>query len=266
MISLSLIIFLNTTNIFALYFTFATLLIYLIYHYIERFKLAFSPMKIFRLNFEKEKLEKSFNEGKIIDTFLNSANNQNTPEESKRLNDLGILILLETLFAFVISKLKILVDRKLYLGFFTIKIISTLLITSIILSLLNLILSFIDNNAFILTSNANYFDYYYYSFHSMFFNSIEYIKPLSVFAKILNILAPILGIIITLILFTLFLSAKDDVYKDNINKVIKYGENQLIIIETRISENYKIDILDALDELKQMKSAFYKIIDIFRRY
>ncbi|MDZ4710180.1 MAG: hypothetical protein SH818_17405, partial [Saprospiraceae bacterium] len=99
-----------------------------------------------------------------------------------------------------------------------------------------------------------------YSFHSMLLNSVNNIQPLSMLAKLLNMIGPFLGIIITIFLIALYMSAKSERYRENIDDVIKSSTYYVGELEKSLRQTFNKDVMEAIITLKLAKYSFYRML------
>ena len=120
--------------------------------------------------------------------------------------------------------------------------------------MMNLIAFKISSLNFDLKIDPTFFDFIYYTFHSMLHGNITDIIPSGTIAKMIDIIAPFTSILITGTLLTVFFTVKTEQYRENLKEIIDFSNDQLAALEKLLVDNHKITITEALEFLESKKS------------
>ena len=240
------------------------LLIVLIY---DKFKVAFQPIGLFKLNLELSKLKDKEKKKDFFDTLISEIEDADIVEEGKiedekqlekrekkKKENVERIILIKSLFAFLSSRLKDFLSRRTYIVVFFTKTLITFLIAWFIISMMNYNAFNISNTEFTFEGNPGFFDFIYYTFHSMLLGNIQDLLPNGTFAKILDIIAPATSILITGTLLTVFFTVKTEQYKDNLIEIISYSDNKLKYLEQKLIDYHNFTLEEAMSYLEEKKS------------
>lgn len=263
---ITILIIFNQSPPFLLWISLISLSFLLVYHFYQRFKLAFSPIRMFRLNLnllsahEEGKPDMATNTINGYEKFIEENKNDVKKVEDRKIQTIETLVFSHHFLRFITTRLNEFKDLRIYMAASSLKILSTFLVCVALITLMNLNIYHLDSKAFEINTAPTIFNFFYYSFHSIFFNSVETMVPMNNLAKTVNMLAPFLSIVVTVFLITLYFSVKSERYKENIDKVIVFSNQQLVTLETTMNEKFNHTIIDALEVMKNLKSPIYKLI------
>jgi hypothetical protein len=232
---------------------------------INRFKTAFSPIRIFRMNSSLLTLKNKWSDSyvdnlskKYLQIFIEE-NIEDEKVESQKLESLQQLVLTYQITEFMKKRLLEFKSTRIYFAAFITKIITTFIVSWLLLALMNYAAYKIDSSTFVVQSKINFFQFFYYTFHSMFFSSVEIISPNSWVAMALNILGPLTGICISVFLITLYFGVKGERYKENIDEVLAFTDTMVVKVEAEMLSTFKCSIWEGLEYLKNNKKSLYSL-------
>ncbi|MCY1634400.1 hypothetical protein [Marinifilum sp. D737] len=267
LLMVSLILIFKSNNVIILYVVNFFILGLLISLLVDKFKTAFQPLRLFKLNLELSNLkdkEKYNVASKFIDNLKETEDVENLDEEDSTKNELSVekkqkenieqIILIKSIFSFVTIRMKDFLSRKTYIVVFFLKILVAFLNAWFLISLLNYGAYKISESNFAVNNAPNFFDFVYYTFHSMLHGTIPHIVPSGVLGKVLDILAPFTGLLLTGTLLTVFFTVKTDKYKENLAEIIGFTETQLSQFENVLIEKYNFTLSQAVKFLESKKS------------
>ena len=264
---LSIILTFNTNTKIILYLTIVSQFFLLTIIIYNKFKVAFQPLRLFLINVELVKFIDKKKKSDFLDSIIVDIKNaekikDETIDKKKQLekiekmkkDNIEKIILIKSLFSVLSSRLKDFLSRRTYIVVFFIKTLLTFITAWFLLSMMNYISFKISNKSFDLQIVPKFFDFIYYTFHSMLHGNIKDILPSGIIAKCLDILAPIVSILITGTLITVFFTVKTEQYRDDLNEIIAYSDSQLDKLEKILIENHNYTIIEALEFLESKKS------------
>jgi hypothetical protein len=128
--------------------------------------------------------------------------------------------------------------------------------TSFAFAVINLVLFKIDPTNFELVSKPSFFKFIYYSFNTLVFSGIKEIDPASTVAQAASMAEKFLALFLIGIFAASMISIRSQRYSDQLNAVIEGLENDGLIIEGFIRDEYRINSIDeALLELERLKAS-----------
>jgi hypothetical protein len=247
---LSTVLTFNATSEEILYVTLISQLFLLTILIYDKFKVAFQPLGLFKLNLELAKLKDKKKKKDFIDTLVSNFEEEEIDEnekiEEKKRKNIERIILIKSLFSFLSSRLKDFLSRRIYIIVFFIKTVLTFLISWFLISMMNYNVFMISGEEFDFQITPKFFDFVYYTFHSMLHGNIHGLLPLGMYAKFLDILAPLISILITGALLTVLVTVKTKQYKDNLKEIIAYSDDRLKNLEQLLLEYHKYTIEEAM--------------------
>ena len=119
----------------------------------------------------------------------------------------------------------------------------------------------INNGYFELTTAPNFFIFVYYSFNSIFFNSIKEVSPIAPVSQLLSMIKSFFAFFLGAIFISLILTYRNQKRSDELNSAFKGIEEEGASMEGFIREEYKFNsIYEAMAELEKLKSGALQVI------
>ncbi len=270
LLTASLILAFKSNNKIVLYVVFTIILLLLISSLIDKFKIAFQPIRLFRLNLELSNIKEKHTKNatvQFIESFSKMENMDPSKEEyeKKHIEKVEQIILVKSMFSFITSRMKDFLNRKTYIFVFFIKTLFAFINAWLLISILNYISFKVSIDNYTVTSIPTFFDFIYYTFHSMLHGSIPQISPVGVIAKILDILALVTGLLLTGTLLTVFFTVKTEKYKKDLNEIIEFADEQLLQFETVLIEKFNFTLVQAVKFLESKESYVCSILKEMRK-
>lgn len=133
-------------------------------------------------------------------------------------------------------------------------------------SFMNLQLFKIDNSSFIYSGDYINFDFFYYTLKTITFGDIEIIKPISIFARILEISSFfIIGIFILIIFLSIILSMKQDRLNENLKLTTQLIDSESSIIKSYVESEFGSNIKSLAQEVKNIDDSIKNIRNFIER-
>ncbi len=256
-----------------LYFTLFSLFFLLIIVIYNKFRVAFQPLGLFRLNLELSKIKDKKKKKDFVDSIISDIKDVEIIDEEKKNDEKEIekfekkkkenierIILIKSLFSFISSRLKDFLSRRTYIVVFFTKTLLTFITAWLLISLMNFVTYKISATSFDLKLIPNFLDFIIYTFHSMLHGSVSDIIPSGYIAKLLDILAPFTSLLITGTLLTVFFTVKTEQYKENLQEIVSFSDSQLDKLEKLLLDNHKYTMEEALKFLESKKSYVCVIV------
>jgi hypothetical protein len=146
------------------------------------------------------------------------------------------------------------------------QLLGFVLITVTYFTFLNYELFIIDNESFKTIGVPSLFDFFYYTVKSFIFSNIELILPVSILARIIEILSFLtIGIFVLIIVTSVIFSLKQDKINSNIQKATEVCISQNRYIADHIKLHYQIDLQTVLTEAGTIKTSIENIKRIIEK-
>lgn len=240
--------------------------------YIYRFlKNSFNQPILFKANLEDniKKLIENTNpkESIVVKSFINFKTDEKLSEVERKQKRLKRTIMAQYAIELLTKRLNGYRGRQAYLVSSIFGALVFFLFSIIFCWFLNFQLFKINPTNYAYIGNFPTFDFLYYTLKTITFGNIDTLKPISVIAKVTEILSFFtIGIFILVILFSFFLSMKQEKVKENVKLTTALFNSENLTITKYIQEEFGMEINSAKNEienidnsLKNLKSIIDKI-------
>ena len=181
--------------------------------------------------------------------------------------NLEVLLMYNRVTLFVARRLKEYHNSGLSIVGGVASTIGLFLITAFTFAVINYALFKVDPQSFLASTDPTFFDFFYYSFNTLSFNSIDQLKPVQPVSQALSMVENLLSIFLGAILFSLVISIKWQRTSAELTNVINHFEDEGKNMEQFISQQFKFaSAEDALAELNALKSNLIKILLYFTNH
>jgi hypothetical protein len=240
--------------------------------YVHRFILVFKPSAIFRMHI---KLFAGIRT-RGVSFFGVDENMRNLPvsqlsdkQLEKWTTNLQQSVLFNRVCLFTAKKLRLYQNSGLNVVAYVLTILLLIAFTIFSFAVINYGLDKIDPNLFRTADRVGFFNFFYYSFNTLIFNTIEEITPIKSVSQSVNMIEAFFALFLIVILVALIFSVRSRRHADELNDVIKGIEQEGSAMEKFIWEEYRIRTIDeAIAELEKLKagmvSFIYKITESLR--
>lgn len=250
-----------------LYIVLVSQLFLLIVLIIEKFKVACRPANFFMINdFSTldEEDKKAYCDKLIRKNYTEIVDDQNI-NNVKQLNRIERLVVTGSAVAFLSSRLKDFLSRRTYIILFFLRILTAFVFAWFLLTLMNYTLYKASYSEYTLQIFPQFYHFIFYTFHSMLHGGIQEIIPTGAVAHTINIIAPIISLLFTGILLTIYISVKSDQYQVDVKKVIPFLEMFLERIKKLLLDNYQLSMEEAQSFMESNKSIFCSTIKAIKK-
>ena len=266
LVSLStLLIFISTNNI-VLILAMSILFAHLFYHYAKKLQYAFKPSHIFTIQSEAinkmwDNIKSKF---KVAEEIRDTDLENMTPSQQEGFcNNLQFLIIINRILYFITSKLKRFQKSNLNVSYYFISVFYTIIITVFVFALQYMSLFKVDHSSFNTNPKGNFLFFVYYSFNTLFTNSINDFYPISDYARFLSSFETLFAFILLAIIFFLLTTIVRDRHNEEITSAITSIKKKGEELELVISEDYKMDLKEAIEFIESVQGKLIKVIYYF---
>lgn len=224
---------------------------------------SLQPVKLFGANVEKsldaliQKPETSYS---IIKSFEENKTDDKLNEEDKKLKRVERLIIANTLIEYLGANLNGFKGKRAFVISWIYQLIGFAIITVTYFTFINFELYIVDNSSFKITIDPTLFDFFYYTVKTFIFSNIESILPVSILARIIELVSFLtIGVFVLIIVTSVIFSLRQDRINDNIQKATQVCLTQNKFIAQHIKVKYQMDIEAVLIEAGTIKNSMESI-------
>ena len=249
-------------------------LLCLIYSY-SRYTISFisrsmKTPKLFGIDIEesiKSLLDsKIYRESLIVTSYINQKEDNKLDAVTKRKKQINRMVIANYTINLFTEKLNSFKGKRAYLISWLSNSASYLFFSLIFFWILNYQLFKISDTQFIYNGSSEIFDFLYYTLKTITFGGIELIQPVTILARIIEIISFFtVGIFILVILTSVFLSANQDRVNENVKLAISFIDKESTESIQYIENEYKINMEEALKEVENINYSLSKIREIIHQ-
>jgi hypothetical protein len=236
-------------------------------HIAARFKETFSPMKILKMPVGDldDFLKTPSSPDKFDEIFEDESNEKDVSDEEKKLKNMERYLIINEFATAFNFKLKEIINRRIYMLSFLGKALFSFFLAMVYFGAINYCLFKINPNFFKTELSPQYFDFFYYSFFTIFPDGTD-IVPISVISKIARMAGVSVGVVINLLLLTFYIAISSEKFKENLSKISKVTDKYTIEIQQHFKLKYGCNPADGIKRLKEMGSEIDSLIKDFRKH
>lgn len=261
---ISSVIILNFNNKIVLWTSLLLIIVILIIIFVNRVILVFKPSFIYKIySILLNKFLSSSKSTWTINTEIKELERAEMTEGQLQTwtTNLQFAIIVNKSCYLLSSKLKGYQRSGINLIFNALSVVLLFLITIICFALINMALYKINPDYFrLVTVKPDFFEFFYYSFNCLCFNSINEIISISNTTRLFSMIEQSFALLLGAVFITLFLSIKTERESKDIDDIISKIKEQGDNMESFIQTEYKLTIGDAITELERLKAGMIKII------
>jgi len=248
-------------------------MIYLSFFYykivVKYIKQSVQPAQLFGANVEKsldnliKEPEKSYS---YIKNFEENKSDEKLPDEERKLKRVERLIIVNSIFEYLGTNLNSFKGKRAFVIAWIYQLIGFVILTFCYYTFMNFELFIIDKTNYSVTIEPTLFDFFYYTLKSITFSNIESIIPVSILARIIEILSFLtVGIFVLIIVTSVIFSIRQDRINDNIKKATEVCLSQTEFIAKHIKLQYSMDIASVFKEAKSIRESIENIKKVIER-
>lgn len=260
----SLAVIFSFSNEKLLWFAAAVIFGVLLTTYVNRFILVFKPSSIFQVHIKIfSGIRKHGSSYFTLDESIKNLPLEKLDQKQmeKWTTNLQMSVLFNRVCLFAAKKLRDYQNSGVNFISYVLTILMLIVLTIFSFATINYALFKIDAGLFSYPVVPSFFTFFYYSFNSLLFNSIQEITPAMPISQIVSMMESFFALFLVVIFVSLLLSVRSQRQAEELNEVIKGIGGQGKDMEGFIRDEYKINnIDDAMAELEKMKAGMAKFI------
>jgi len=260
----SLAVIFSFSNEKLLWFAAAVIFGVLLTTYVNRFILVFKPSSIFQVHIKIfSGIRKHGSSYFTLDESIKNLPLEKLDQKQmeKWTTNLQMSVLFNRVCLFAAKKLRDYQNSGVNFISYVLTILMLIVLTIFSFATINYALFKIDAGLFSYPVVPSFFTFFYYSFNSLLFNSIQEITPAMPISQIVSMMESFFALFLVVIFVSLLLSVRSQRQAEELNEVIKGIGGQGKDMEGFIRDEYKINnIDDAMAELEKLKAGMAKFI------
>jgi hypothetical protein len=232
-------------------------------------KQSFQPAQLFGADIDKtldqliDSPEQSY---KIIKSFEENKEDEKLPEDERNFKRVERLIIANSIVEFLGTNLSSFKGKRAFVISWIYQLIGFVFITFAFYTFLNFQLYHAFSDSFSVTVEPHFFDFLYYTIKTVTFGNIESLIPMSIVARIIEMLSFLtVGVFILIIVTSVIFSMRQDKINANIQKATKVCLAQNKYIVQHIQGKYNVDVNTVLNEVSSIRKSVENIRKSFER-
>jgi hypothetical protein len=186
-------------------------------------------------------------------------------QHNKWAMHLQFMIIINRVCLFITSKLRNFQKSNVNVVFYILSIFYTVFFTVFTFALINFAIYKVDPNSFNTSPKGNFFFFIYYSFNTLFTNSINDFFPIAPLSRFANSLEIFFAFLLLVILFFLFTTILRDKHNEEINTAIVTVNKQAKDLNTFVQQEFNMTVDDAINIIKNLNGSLIKVIYYFSK-
>lgn len=214
-----------------------------------RYEQAFGPIRILRIKFDSiTPLNKYF----PIENYEKNiaSGDKNVSDKERTFSQMENLLMISEFSSIISFKIKDILNNRTYLKSLFWKVVYSFAISIIFFGGINYALYKLSPSSFKVESIPVYFDFFNYSFFTIFPGGTRII-PVSKVAEIIRIIEAATGFLLSLLIITFYVNVTNSKYKDNLNNLIQYLEKYSKEAKEHFNQKYKTNPITIIEEIKK---------------
>ncbi len=209
---------------------------------------------------------KIYTESFIVTSYINQKDDDKLDTLTKRKKQIKRMVISNYAINLFTEKLNSFKGKRAYLVSWLSNSASYLLFSLIFFWILNYQLFKISDSHFIYNGSTEIFDFLYYTLKTITFGGIEIITPVTILARVLEIISFFtIGIFILGLLTSVFLSANQERVNENVKLAVSFIDKESNKTIEFIENEYKINMNEALNEVENINYSLNKIREIIHQ-
>ena len=227
-------------------------------HLYKRYNETFSPLKVFQMKVSQFKPKPQFSRTKF-DENVNKVVESNSKETNKKIARMEYFLMVGEFSKVLQSKVSNVLNSRSYFKSFLFKGIYSFLFAMVLFGLINYALFKIDNSNFKFEGSPEYFEFFYYSFFTIFPDGSD-IEPLSRIAKVIRMSGVGVGVIVNLLILIVLITVKSERYKENLQSLNEWANSHSTEVALYFEEKFGQRTAEGLNFLIESGSATAKYL------
>jgi len=236
-------------------------------HLVKRFNQTFSPLKVFKISLDDlERVDTNPISPEELDKLhADQKKHEKLSEEEKKIKGMEYFLIINELAEIINLKIKEVISRRVYMFSFLSKTIYSFLIAIFYFGSINYCLYNISPLHFKVDFIPSFFDFIYYTFFTIFPEGTD-IEALSDIAKLIRMIGAFVGILINLLLLTVFFAITSDRFKKIFERVSKMTDNYSKGINVYFERKFEKSPKEVIEHLSNLENPTVKDLLQFRKF
>lgn len=236
-------------------------------HLYLRFKQTFSPIKVFKTSLDEleEISQNPLSPEKLSESISDSKSKDNESDEEKLIKEMELFLIINEFTKGLNLKLKEIINRRVYMLSFLGKTIYSFLISMLYFGAINFCIYNINNQQYLLDFVPRFFDFFYYSFFTIIPDGSD-IDPITVLSKSIRMAGVLVGVIINLLLLTVYLTISTERFKENLERLLNFTDNYSKGINVHFEKKYGKNPTEALKKLSALGSSIDSTMKLIKTF
>jgi hypothetical protein len=189
-----------------------------------------------------------------------------TPEQlSKRSSNLRLAIILDELCSFLICKFQAYRRSALPAAFYLLNFFLLIAVVMLLFAIANMGLYQINGTWFSISDGHDFFDFFYYSFSTIFLQRIPEIVPVATATRSVWMMETAFAFVLGGMLISLFFAVKRDIDDNGTVEAVGALRVQSQAIEKFVRTEYSLTLEQALEELERYQQGLGGFIKLLRK-
>ncbi len=211
-------------------------------------------VKSIKLNFSKEAFEKD----------LQNSTSSTARKDEVKVSQIEHFLLIHTFSNVLNQKVSDILSSRSYFKRFALKGLFAILVSIIYVSGLNYTLYKFDSNHFLFVTPPNYFNFFFYSFFTIFPDGVD-LQPNTEISKSIKMIGVFVGLAINVLVFIVYVTVINDKYKENLGELVDTSERYSKEIGDYFNEKYDKNIVDGYEWLKLTGSSLAHFLEEIKK-
>ena len=270
LISVALIF--GVSNKILLWISLVVLFIILLWAYIQRIILVFKPSGVYQVyskifaffgEFVQFRPGPSGNPGILLDEKELELSIENMDEIQLQKWTTGVQwpVIFNRICLFVAKKFKSYQDSRFNIVSSVFSILILVFFTVLSFAIINFGLFRINQHFFLVSSVPTFFNFIYYSFNNILFNTIREIIATTPISQVVSMIESLFALFLLAILVSLVLSVRSQRETDELNDLIRYLTEEGMKTEGYLKDKYRYNIEEAMQALQKLNVYSVVIIN-----
>lgn len=231
-------------------------------HLISRVNEVKEPFRILQFPVQEiEELIKDPNTPSKLDEIISGESKDvSSINEKGRIEQFEVIVLINEFTKIFKLRIKEILTRRTYIMSFVWKYIYSCALAMVYFGAMNYGLFKYSPDQYIVTSNPNYFEFFYYSFFTIFPDTTS-IVPVDVLSKILRMTGVFVGVFLNALLFIVFITSNGERFKESLTSLLHSIETYSGEIQSYFMAKHGMSYIAILSILKSAGSQIERFIN-----
>lgn len=209
----------------------------------------------------------SLNKIDLTNSVESTKADEKLSQEEVRIDKIQTIVLWKSFLDYVIQNVNGTRGKRAFLIVWFFDYFLYLTLTLVFFTFINYQIFKIEPDNYLCTSKVNVFDFFYYTFKTITFSNIDYLKPLSTLARTVEILSYlILCFYFIIITASSIFSLNLTDYTKNMESIVTVCSRENDKLTEHLRANYNTDISNVLKEIETISNSTLKLKKTLERF